>query len=90
MNFICKYCTGTSPAYKINFTNNPRYKHVADPKWGVMIDLRCTTCGRHQKFVEQTEELRQELSGQTLIEMDYEKIKQERIGEIPAKLPFED
>lgn len=69
-NFKCKYCSGTSEALKVNFLKNPHYKQIFDPKWLIQIAQMCVNCGKYQQFLAQTEELRQELYGQTLIPLD--------------------
>lgn len=89
MNMKCKHCNG-STAYVLRLLKNPMYKIPADPKWAPMILTRCVTCARKQGgALPQTEELRLKLDGIALMDIDFDAIKDERIGDIQSKIPDE-
>ena len=89
MKQLCKHCDGeTAPVLRL--FNNHLKKNKLDPMWLPHIYLRCVTCGKKQGgALPQTEELRLELDGQTLVPLDYDGMKSERIGYVQSRIPNE-
>ena len=84
----CKFCSG-STAYVLRLYKNHMKKTDIDPKWLPHIWVKCVTCGHAQgDALKQTEELRTELDGMALVEIDFEALKNERRGEIDLKIPL--